>query len=360
MGKLNKEIYLQFTRPFNLYLAEFWRSPLLVPNVKKFLGKGLSDQICYSDGKTQYYYRLVLEMQLLKKHVLSLNPKDAVFSEENSKTFRERVGRMRKLMEHSFEEDEIRPIYRKAKKTFEELYPYYYFSYFIGGPWAFEYRAKWGKDAKRALHLQYENRVCSEGLLKQFSNFIELLCIHKLGDFAAEIDTTSLRFGEVEDLLLRARVPSRKLVKLRENGYVYAKGRLYLSDDLLSVIRKHGYSYEPKEAGKVEEFVGEVVCKAGKALGKVRLIFKEDDLGAFRKGEILVAPMTQPIYMPAMRKAAAIVTDEGEITSHAAIACRELRKPCLIGTNSASLLLKDGDLLEVDTEKGVARKVHKR
>ncbi len=67
--------------------------------------------------------------------------------------------------------------------------------------------------------------------------------------------------------------------------------------------------------------------------------------------------MTVPDFVPAMRKAAAIVTDEGGITCHAAIIARELGKPCVIGTKFATKVFRDGDLVEVDSEVGVVRKL---
>lgn len=73
------------------------------------------------------------------------------------------------------------------------------------------------------------------------------------------------------------------------------------------------------------------------------------------EGEILVTGMTRPEYVPLMKKAAAIVTDEGGITCHAAIVSRELKKPCIIGTKIATQVLNDGDLVEVDAERGVVR-----
>ena len=66
--------------------------------------------------------------------------------------------------------------------------------------------------------------------------------------------------------------------------------------------------------------------------------------------------MTRAEHLPIMKKAAAIVTDEGGITCHAAIISREFNIPCIVGTQIASSLLKDGDLVEVDAEKGVVRK----
>ena len=68
--------------------------------------------------------------------------------------------------------------------------------------------------------------------------------------------------------------------------------------------------------------------------------------------------MTMPRYLPAMVRAAAFVTDEGGITCHAAIIAREMRKPCIIGTKIATQVLKDGDMVEVDADNGVVRKIN--
>jgi hypothetical protein len=65
--------------------------------------------------------------------------------------------------------------------------------------------------------------------------------------------------------------------------------------------------------------------------------------------------MTRPEFVPLMKKAGAIITNEGGITCHAAIIARELKKPCIIGTKIATQVLKDGDFVEVDADAGVVR-----
>ena len=95
----------------------------------------------------------------------------------------------------------------------------------------------------------------------------------------------------------------------------------------------------------------------GKALGKVRLVFSSKDLGKVQHGDILVAISTNPDFLPAMYRANAFVTDQGGITSHAAIVAREMKKPCVIGTRFATKILKDGDLVEVDASRGIVKKL---
>jgi phosphoenolpyruvate synthase/pyruvate phosphate dikinase len=104
----------------------------------------------------------------------------------------------------------------------------------------------------------------------------------------------------------------------------------------------------------IKEFKGQVACK-GRASGRVKVATTPGEAHELKAGEILVCPMTNPDYVPAMKRSAAIVTDEGGLLSHAAIMSREFGKPCVIATKIATKLLKDGDQVEVDAEKGIVR-----
>jgi len=92
----------------------------------------------------------------------------------------------------------------------------------------------------------------------------------------------------------------------------------------------------------------------GKLIAKVKVCNgSEEALRKVKRGDILVTGMTLPNYVPAMKKAGAIITNEGGLTCHAAIIARELGKPCIVGLKIATKLLKDGDLVEVDAYKGI-------
>lgn len=96
------------------------------------------------------------------------------------------------------------------------------------------------------------------------------------------------------------------------------------------------------------------VGSPGKAKGVVRIV-QADGLkkAKLANGDILVCKMTTPDYLPLMQQAAAIVTDLGGVLSHAAIIARELKKPCITGTKNATTVLKDGQKITVDADKGV-------
>lgn len=91
----------------------------------------------------------------------------------------------------------------------------------------------------------------------------------------------------------------------------------------------------------------------GKVTGVAKIVLVVADIDKIKEGEILVSSSTNPDLLLAMKKASAFVTNTGGIISHAAIVSRELKKPCVVGTRVATHLIKDGDLIEVDADKGV-------
>jgi len=91
----------------------------------------------------------------------------------------------------------------------------------------------------------------------------------------------------------------------------------------------------------------------GIASGRVAIIRDVKDTGRVKEGDILVTKMTSPDMVPAMRKVAAIITDEGGLTCHAAIVSRELGTPAVVGTKTATHVLTNGQLITVDGEKGL-------
>jgi phosphohistidine swiveling domain-containing protein len=99
------------------------------------------------------------------------------------------------------------------------------------------------------------------------------------------------------------------------------------------------------------------IAHTGKIQGRCRVIhdpFKEYE---FNEGDILVTGMTRPEFIPFLEKASAIVTDAGGVLCHAAITAREMRKPCVVGTESATKIFQDGDIIEVDAIQGIVRKL---
>ncbi|MBN9682692.1 MULTISPECIES: phosphoenolpyruvate synthase [unclassified Corallococcus] len=93
----------------------------------------------------------------------------------------------------------------------------------------------------------------------------------------------------------------------------------------------------------------------GVVSGRVRVLRDAKEGSRLEAGEILVAPMTSPDWVPTLRRAGAVVTDSGGMTCHAAIVSRELRKPCVVGTRTATKVLRDGEEVTVDGAAGTVR-----
>lgn len=107
----------------------------------------------------------------------------------------------------------------------------------------------------------------------------------------------------------------------------------------------------------VEEKVKGSIAWTGKVTGTVKIVFNPSEANKVETGDVMVTNMTIPAYLQAMKKASAFITDEGGITCHAAIIAREMKKPCIIGTKFATKVFKDGDMVEVDAENGIVKKI---
>jgi len=94
----------------------------------------------------------------------------------------------------------------------------------------------------------------------------------------------------------------------------------------------------------------------GQGIGRVRIMLNIKDMSGFKEGDVLVTEMTTPDWVPAMRIASAVITNLGGKTCHAAIVSRELGVPCIVGTEKGTKVLKDGDLVTVDGQRGLVFK----
>src|SRR3989344_3893939 len=108
---------------------------------------------------------------------------------------------------------------------------------------------------------------------------------------------------------------------------------------------------------KTEEIKGKILLSGlgaspGVSSGPVRIIKDMKDLDKIKKGDVLVTEMTNPDMVVAMQKSTGIITDEGGVTSHAAIVSREMGIPAVVGTNEATKILKDGEIVTVDGNHG--------
>ena len=150
-------------------------------------------------------------------------------------------------------------------------------------------------------------------------------------------------------ILPKTETKKRKLALVTE--YLKKTNSLkYLSGRPAKKIIGH-YLKSARKKG-TQALTGIVVSKGPAVTGKVRIILSAKEAGKMKQGEILVTTMTSPDFIVAMKKAKGIVTDSGGITSHAAIVSRELKIPCIVGTEYATQTLKNGQKIRMDTRRG--------
>ena len=163
-------------------------------------------------------------------------------------------------------------------------------------------------------------------------------------------ETAYLTEQEIVEGLKGKAVPKHLAVK-RQEGFL-----IYIENDCIVVIdhaidaklKRMGFK---EEAPHTKELKG-ICAYPGKVRGIVKIVRTVHDILKVNRGDVLVALTTHPDYVPAMQKAGAIVTDEGGMLSHAAIVSRELKIPCVVGTKSATKVLRHGTLVEVDASRG--------
>lgn len=160
---------------------------------------------------------------------------------------------------------------------------------------------------------------------------------------------------EICNFLKTNEFPNKDKLAERKEGFLLFKTNnhffCYSGNEMLTYAKEIGFK---KPEVKNPEIRGTIGSK-GKICGTVKVVLTEADLHKILPGDILVALTTNPAYTPVMSKAAAFVTDEGGMTAHAAIVAREMKKPCIVGTKTATKLLKDGDYVEVDANQGIVR-----
>lgn len=167
-----------------------------------------------------------------------------------------------------------------------------------------------------------------------------------------------MRFEEVTPALRKGEFNSKILNKrFKKSVYIFVgtKTKIYAGAEAEKYLATQ--NIEKEEIKIVNELTG-TSARPGKATGLVKIVNLPEEMHKMDKGDIMVARTTFPSLVPAMKKASAIVTNDGGITCHAAIVARELKIPCVVGTKLATKVLKDGDRVSVDATKGIIKRLN--
>jgi len=150
-------------------------------------------------------------------------------------------------------------------------------------------------------------------------------------------------------------IPSRQILKRRRKafGLIIKRGKIIIltGEELIKSINSALESVSQKSQVKG------TVANPGRIKGTAKIVLSPHETDKVNKGDVMIASETTPDFVPATYRAAAIVTDMGGITSHAAIISREIGVPCIVGTKHATRIFKDGDFVEVNANNGIISKI---
>jgi phosphoenolpyruvate synthase/pyruvate phosphate dikinase len=170
-------------------------------------------------------------------------------------------------------------------------------------------------------------------------------------------DLSYLVLDEIGSALKNRSVNAKLLEKRRNLTIFFYPERtleIYEGDTAENFLKEGTFKVVVPDTN-VSELKGQI-ASAGKVSGRAVVVKNSDEaMKLVKEGDILVAPYTAPEYLPAMRRAVAIVTQTGGITSHASIVSRELKIPCIIGVSDVTTILHTGDVIEVDANEGLVR-----
>ncbi|MEI6627618.1 MAG: PEP-utilizing enzyme [bacterium] len=205
-------------------------------------------------------------------------------------------------------------------------------------------------------HIKYELRICW-AYLDQITK-----AVFARAEKVLSYSDSDIKYLTKEEFIEALKFGAKKLPKDISNR---KEATLFMVLD-----GKHTVHYGPEAISIFEKEIGEqkhddikvirgLIASKGVARGRVVVVsplkYQEEELSKVTEGDIFVTGMTRPHMLLAMKRAAAFVTDEGGITCHAAIIAREMKKPCIIATKIATKVLKDGDMVEVDANKGTIK-----
>ncbi len=197
------------------------------------------------------------------------------------------------------------------------------------------------------MEAMYYNELLTHNIVRRFSLPVE--------------DFHTYDLEEVGSLLKEGKKVSPSILAERRKGFlkILNSGEIttFEGEEALEQLDLFKQSKQ-----KTKELRGSLASKGqGKVRGKaVVLSYKKahehtEKISNMEQGQILISEMTRPNILVACEKAGAIVTDEGGILCHASIVSRELGIPCIVGTQRATEMIQDGDLVEVDTEENIVR-----
>lgn len=193
----------------------------------------------------------------------------------------------------------------------------------------------------------YLNERVQKGMEKVFKE--------TAGRLGIEPDDIYFLFPEEIIFFLKGENFKKSVIKERQKlcvtTNIFGKYRIYEGEKAKELLGE----FVSVEKAKKEKLLKGLPACSGKVCGRVHKVLVDSEFNKFKEGEILVVLQTMVHYVPIMKKSKAILTEFGGMTSHAAIVSRELKKTCIVGIPGLTASVENGDLVEVDANKGIVK-----
>ncbi|MFA6322766.1 MAG: PEP-utilizing enzyme [Candidatus Buchananbacteria bacterium] len=208
---------------------------------------------------------------------------------------------------------------------------------------------------EKNLELFTKVRLYTEPVYNQSDELEKVMACSLTGHKLSEVSVSVVTVNELKEFFHKNKLPSKKILEERFLGCAL----VYDKNGKEKIFQ--GKAFRELNAFLTKQFAQKqikgMIAYPGKVQGKVRVVLDPAKCKDFAERSILVAGMTRPEYLSLMKKSAAFITDAGGLLSHASIVARELKKPCIVGTEIATKILKDGDWVEVDANRGIVVKI---
>ena len=325
----NQAYYKIMTRPLSLIDCECWDIGEIIKLPEKFKNLIFFDPLfVYTPKKAVAVYYNFSDPKQNLQPVIDYIEKNFDWFKKEKVEFDKHCQKIRQLMKNNSVN------FKKIIKLNHEIWPMVAVANVLGS-------TEFYKVSNNLRKICIKIRNESDDVLHPSLTYLNNLVIKKL----KIKNTQNISLTEI----LGNDIPKNVEIRKRNKGWAYHKGNLIFNIKKYCLDQKIQIINPSKKQGKI--ITGKTACK-GFVKGKAKVIFELSELKKVQKGDILVTPMTTPEMIPALKKASAIITDEGGITCHAAIISRELKIPCIIGTINATNTIFDNDFLEVDANKG--------
>jgi len=335
---LKKITFEKITRDTTYIMQEIWTYGCSEAIEKEYGWKNphIPIAINYMNQGSIEVWENVKATEWLSNILLKKNDENPEFMKEVLKKYKEKLSVIHQLWEEKILKiNDLKKLIELSKEAVVYYVPYYYSAMDGRTP----------KDIKeKVIEMRNKDDFFAKNdviIRDSLTNLYPELRGYETTVFSDELDS----------------IPSIDMLKERRKHFftIQGEGRFMTTSDEFKKMHPNFVLKENiiKKRG-IYEIKGQIAQK-GKVIGKVKILRRRDQVDEVAEGDIIVSPMTTTDFLPAMLKAAAIITDEGGIACHAAIMARELKKPCITGTKIATQILKDGDLVEVDADNGVVR-----